>query len=123
MDRMGLIKATSQTAMPPKQARKGAVTAIDDSSGPSNHPTQLPKHIMSKDLLQRLNFMYQANAMLEGLSRDPRAHRSVGERSCKRRKVETQHEVKEGHNGLKSVVQNVGGPGYWNIARHSLLKL
>ncbi len=111
--------------MPPKQGRKVGPNTPDGPLGPSNQPTELPKNIISKDLLQRLNFMYQANAMLEGLSKDPLVHKSVRERFNKRRKVDTESGSKvEGRGqGLRSVVQTVGGPGYWNIARHSMLKL
>jgi hypothetical protein len=79
---------------------------------------------VSKDLLQRLNFMYQASAFLEELSKDPRAHHPAEQNQRKRKRSEhAQQGTKDAVNGLRSVVQEVGGPGYRDIARHSLLKL
>jgi hypothetical protein len=78
---------------------------------------------VSKDLLQRLNFMYQASAFLEELSKDPRAHHPAEQHQRKRKRSEHGQQGAEDVNGLRSVVQEVGGPGYRDIARHSLLKL
>ena len=79
---------------------------------------------MSKDLLQRLNFMYQASAFMEELGRDPRAHHPPERRHKRSKRTRPPREgAGEEVNGLRSVVQQVGGPGYRDIARHSLLKL
>ncbi len=123
--------------MPPQPPRKAQAQRQGSvQSHATAGPTPAPPIMPGKDLLQRLNYVVQANALLEGLSRDEGgggglAWRSRRRDATKRKGKGTGKRSAAGEErgqssevvGLRQIVKDVSGRAYRDIAKHAMLKL